>query len=614
MKKNWLAVLIMTAFLLILLVPITLAQPDTPESELFSVRVGAEGHNEQIGCWKSKTGEYYVFLPAYADVSTAVFELHTEGDLYIDGEKINNGKTLDEYDLNKKYDFKFNHYGKEQTADLIFMKSENIAAMYIDTESGNMDYIHSQKGNNEKGKASVYTASGRVDATGDIESLSGRGNTTWEKYDKKAYSLDFLTDVDLLGMGAAKRWVLFANAGDPSNLRNKIAYDFAKSIGLGYSPDSRWVDLYLNGEYAGVYLLSERNEVYENRVEISNVSGALLSWESEDRLNSSGHKYILTENGKPYRLHYPKTASAEVLNSIKNKVQSLENALFSEDGIDPVSKKSWLSMVDLDSWVKKYLIDEAFGNLDGYIFSQYCYYDDDGLLYCGPVWDYDHAFGEDMDEFWSITNPDTFVVGRYPNYSLDMGYTAAFLNKKEFTDRAKELYENEFSSQVNDFLHVKIPEYIKQTKAAYEMNKIRWFEGMDIGDLESEADLILDYVTNHGKFLKSAWLEGEEYCKITITKSSNDRFYCVKKGETLNEMPKIENTDWGIFDGLYYIDSGEPFDISKPITEDIELCAKWIDSDNNKLGDVIKLAPLGVFGLILLAMFGVAVWQIKKSR
>ncbi len=613
MKKNWVIILIMSVLLLTLLVPITLAQPKIDTSDLFSVEFKVEGHKEKISCWKSDKGGFFVFLPACAQLSTAVFDLHSESDVYLDNNKITDGQPIKNYELNQQYELTYTRFGKKKTATFTIMQSEKVASMYIQTESGSMEYIHDKKGNNEKGQMTVYTVDGQTDCTAEIASIAGRGNTTWEKYDKKAYSLDLSTDTNLLGMGDATRWVLLANAGDPSNLRNKIVYDFAKEVNLSFSPDSNWVDLYLNGEYAGLYLLCERNDVNKNRVNISEENGVLFSWESEERLKASGHKYVLTDNGKPYRVHYPKNASDKVLKEITGKAQVLENALFSSDGIDLLTKKSWLDIIDLDSWVKKYLIDEMFGNLDGFLYSQYGYYDKDGKIYCGPVWDYDHSLGEDYDEFWSITNPDVFVVGRYNDGSLDSSYISAILGKKEFSERYKQLFKDEFLPKIESFLEEKIPQYITETEAAYKMNKIRWYTGQDLGGLQQEADQICDYITKHNDFLYGAWVEGKEYCKVSIVKIPNDMFFALGSGSTLSEMPKIEDTDWGVFDGLYYCDSSKPFDINKPITTDTELYAKWVDSRSNKLDDIIKLAPLGVFGILFVVVLIIALRQMKRA-
>lgn len=607
--KKWLIVLVTTVTLLLLLLPITLVDRGENKVNLFSLKTGTKVNTEEISCWKSDSGGFYVFLPAYVDFSAAVFNLQTQSPIYINDKKIANGQGCTDFELNTAYTISYEYYGKKHSDKITFMQSENIATMFIKTETGNMEYIHTNKGKGEAGSLSVYTAQGVTNYNGDIELLSGRGNTSWEQYDKKSYSLDLLENVNVLGLGAAQRWVLLANAEDPTNLRNKIAFDFAKEMNLKCSPDSCWVDLYLNGEYAGLYLLCERNEVSENRLDISSQSGVLMSWEDEVRLETKKQTYITTELGKAYRIHYPKSVSKELSQQIQNKCQAFENALFDN------SSNAWLDMIDLESWVRKYLIDEMLGNPDGVMISHYVYFEAlDGKMYCGPVWDYDKAMGNDSDKWYNITAPNVFVVGRYKNFRLDNGYIPALLQKPEFSNMAKKLFKDEFLPKLNAFLSEKTPQYIAETNSAFEMNKARWFGSASVGTLKQETEKILKYITDHNRFLQSAWVDGKEYCKISITNLSNDMFFTVPVGGTLKEIPKIDNTEWGVFNGLYYSNSNEPFDITKPINEDIELYAKWIDSSSNKADDLLKLIPVMVIAVLFFAVLVISIKQIRKSR
>lgn len=609
MKRNWLIVLITAALLLALLLPITLAQPEVKTSELFHLEVKTEANTEKISCWKSEKGEFYLFLPAYTELSTAVFNLHTESEILIDGKKIVNGQNLENFQLNKKYTLTFEDFGKKQTADFIIMQSQNIATMYIDTQSGSMEYIHNNKGKGEEGTLRTYNADGKLNCKVSIESLSGRGNNTWDMLDKKPYSLDLTASTDILGMGGSKRWVLLANAADPSNLRNKIAYDFAKAVKLAYSPDAKWVDLYLNGEYAGLYLLSERNEVLENRVDISGENGVLLSWENEAQLIEKNKAYVTLKSGKTYRIHYPKNVGNKKKEEILNKCQALEDALLSNN------QEDLFNLIDLESWARKYLIDEMLGNLDGYLISHYLYYDgSDGKIYCGPIWDYDKTMGNSYDKGWQITNPNLFVVDRYKSFVFDNGYIEKFLQNEEFSAKIKQLFKDEFSTKLNDFLHVNIRDYIKEINLSFEMNKIRWYNNADIKDLETEADKILNYLTAHNEYLNKMWVEGQQYVKLSITKLPCDMFYNLPVGGTLSEMPIIEDCELGAFAGLYYVDSNEPFDITKPITEDTDLYAKWNEYGSGGVKDLLKLAPFGLLGLVLLVMLFITFKEIRKSR
>ena len=103
-----------------------------------------------------------------------------------------------------------------------------------------------------------------------------RGNSTlW--VNKKAYKIKFNEKQDLLNMGADKEWALLANYFDPTHLRNYYAYNLAKVLGLEYSVECKFVDVYINGIYNGLYLLSETVKTSKERVNIevdtsSNVS------------------------------------------------------------------------------------------------------------------------------------------------------------------------------------------------------------------------------------------------------------------------------------------------------------------------------------------------------
>ncbi len=178
-------------------------------------------------------------------------------------------------------------------------------------------------------------------------------------------------------------------------------------------PDSRWVDLYLNGEYAGLYQLSERNEVHSERVDIGQENSFLVSLELESRLEAQNYPYVLTRENQALRVHYPENPTKTELTRIESCLQSVENAILSEDGIDPETGKHWTELIDLDSWVRKYLIEEVFGNGNAGAISQYFYLDgteESGKLYAGPGWDYDVTMGSSAA--WYLKELQTFFANR----------------------------------------------------------------------------------------------------------------------------------------------------------------------------------------------------------
>ena len=97
--------------------------------------------------------------------------------------------------------------------------------------------------------------------------IKGRGNSTWLA-NKKPYKIKLDTKSDLLGMGKNKHWVLLSNPYDSSLSRNKLIYDLAEDMGIS-SMSSQWVDVVLNGEVVGNFLLCEHVRIGNTRVDIT---------------------------------------------------------------------------------------------------------------------------------------------------------------------------------------------------------------------------------------------------------------------------------------------------------------------------------------------------------
>jgi len=291
MRKNKIILYFFTAVFLLTTAFLWIKIADVKENDLFSIRITSDGKSENIKCWQNEENDYYVFLPSYARLSETKFKLNTSAEVRVDDKILKDGMSCDSFELNKAYDLSYTSWDKENSGTITFLKSDKVATMYIDTASGDMEYIHSNKKNEETGKMKLYKADGSLDFGGELEFIKGRGNYTWTAHDKKPYSLKLTGEANLLGMGNAQKWVLLANAGDLSNIRNKLVYDVADKFGLSYSPKSSFVDLFLNGKYAGLYQLCEKNEVATERVNIGE-DGFLVSLEMQDRLTDQKLNYV----------------------------------------------------------------------------------------------------------------------------------------------------------------------------------------------------------------------------------------------------------------------------------------------------------------------------------
>ena len=116
---------------------------------------------------------------------------------------------------------------------------------------------------------------GAGDVVSESVKIKGRGNTSWELFDKKPYRLKFDKKVSLLGEPADKSWILLANPNDKTMLRNQISFFIGKMSRLDWTPRAHFVELMLNGKYNGTYLLCEKIKVSKDRVDIGD-DGFLL--------------------------------------------------------------------------------------------------------------------------------------------------------------------------------------------------------------------------------------------------------------------------------------------------------------------------------------------------
>lgn len=601
----------MTAVLLAGVVMLCAVSLQQTQSDLMSFRIPSVEGERSISLWEKEDGRFYVFLPSYADLNQMEIDLHTESPVQISGILLEEGMRCSSFALDTPYAISWHAWGKTHQREITFLQSANVPAMYVDTQSGSMDYIHQKKGNKETGWMTVYRADGSLDYSGQMESIQGRGNNTWTEYEKKPYSIILSEKADLLGLGAAQRWILLANAADPTNLRNKIAYEFADAVGLPYSPDSTWADVYLNGEYAGLYLLSERNEVHPERVDLAEDGSFLVSVERQDRIESQNYPHVATDASRYLRIHYPQTPSDIQLKNLEKQWHSVENAILAEDGIDPATGSHWTKLIDVESWVKKYLMEEIFGNIDACHISQFFYSDGNSAekkIYAGPVWDYDVTMGS--DKAWQLSAPNTLYANRlHVSTGIDSPWFYQLYRKDAFFETMVNVYQEEYLPLLQIFLENIIVGYVNQIADACQMDQIRWYT--DPAAIDKQFGYIRDYMHKRSEFLSSIWIDQEPYCIVKADHGMGGAFgyFAVFPGENLKDLPEFEDTENLHFTGWYYKDSGNPVDPEKPVTEDMEIYAKWQNKSSRYLGWMEKMLPLGMFMLC----FGLVFLEESKS-
>ena len=252
----------------------------------------------------------------------------------------------------------------------------------------------------------LFDEAGALLTQGETE-IRGRGHSTWSRDDfpKKPYNLRLGSDKALLGMPSHNRWALLANYSDKTLLRTEVAFYKLASIfdNIPWTPSARQVDLYLNGEYRGVYQLTESvrasdNRVKFNRIRNTNPDGGFLleictRLEDEYHFTTARQVWVNCSSPDSNLDVLINGTSMTIFEKIMSYIQEAENVLYSSDFTD--QSTGWQKYLEMDSFVDFYLINEVAKNNDAQFYSSvYMYYDDAiGKLRMGPIWDFDISMG-----------------------------------------------------------------------------------------------------------------------------------------------------------------------------------------------------------------------------
>jgi hypothetical protein len=260
-----------------------------------------------------------------------------------------------------------------------------------------------------------------------------RGNSSLS-FNQKKYTIELRDEngkdvaASLLGMPAHSDWVLLAPYNDVSAVRDPLAFQLWRDMGH-WAPRTRMVELTLNGDYRGIYILSEAIKRDSMRVDIAklkksdiagrDVTGGYIlridTYDEEDATFPSKVPGIgegIMTSQITWSCIYPKKKKLqpEQLAYIEQFVDSMELATQSDDFADP--QHGYAHFIDVPSFVDYFIHTELSLNADGYKRSAYFYKEKlhadgtGGKLVAGPVWDYNLAYGN--CNFCNANNPEAW--------------------------------------------------------------------------------------------------------------------------------------------------------------------------------------------------------------
>ena len=573
---------------------------------------------ERIYPWRDEQGDeiiYYFFLPAFVEERKFWFYKDSIEILSADGRKAGAGNSQSfEWEDGEIYSIKV--LGEDQNEiseqNVVFMKSANIPTVFIATASGSMEYLNQSKENEEEGSIEIVTNQGNTEYRAELPRISGRGNSSWW-YDKKSYSFSLKNAQALCGLDKGKKWNLLALTNEKTKLSTKLSLDIGSILEMQYSPQGMWVDLYLNGEYAGNYLLTEAVSIGEGRVEIYDLEKEneqlnpdieLADTFSEENMKGYDIKngknveggYLLefdsiyykerfcgfiTNNNDRFTVREPSHASKEQITYIKNFIQNIENILHENVG-------SYRNYIDLDSFAAEFLVEEITKNFDSYCTSTFFYKDyGDDLLYAGPIWDYDAAWGlVNHHDGWE--NPEYLIIDGMRDGSID--WFAVLYQDNLFYDILVNKY-TEILPQLETMLDSGIDNYVEMIRCSVRMDEMRWHNqpvsaSGNYVTYENNIKFLKYFFAGRLNYLNRTWgISAPEYGAPADGMIHEVSFYIngelvdrgeMEDGELLEDVPNLDKSKyeyWGFLDGRSrYWD-----DVPMPIYEDVVFEAKPIE-------------------------------------
>ncbi|MDO8928047.1 MAG: CotH kinase family protein, partial [Bacteroidota bacterium] len=273
----------------------------------------------------------------------------------------------------------------------------------------------------------IWNGSGKRNALSDPKNnYNGKVGIEWrgsssQGFPKKSYGFETRSadgldiDVSLLDLPKENDWILYAPYTDKTMIRDVLTYTLDASLGH-WSPRCRFVELFLNGSYEGVYVLMEKIKRNKNRVDIAKLTTTDNAGEALtggyivkiDKTTGGGGEgwssnYSNIVGRTFYQYDYPKSKEITTVQKsyIQTYIRLMENALYQEVFNFPGNYHEYLND---SSFIDFMIINELAKNVDGYRLSSYLYKGKNDRINCGPIWDFNLTYGNaDYYNGWSTS-------------------------------------------------------------------------------------------------------------------------------------------------------------------------------------------------------------------
>ena len=397
-----------------------------------------------------------------------------------------------------------------------------VCSLYAVSPSGTLPVLYIQTENNQKIESkevyvnatyyldnkglSGYESIGSATAPLTME-IKGRGNYSWTGFDKKPYRIKLADKQALLGMKKSKHFTLLAHADDSNSrkgfMRNAVGFELSKMIGLAWTPEAKPLELVLNGDYIGLYFLTENIRVDKDRVNIveqedeeTDATKITGGWLVEiDNYDTDPH-ITITEGGDVYTMWVtyktPEVLSPQQEAYLTQQITMLDKMIYGDKNSDEL----W-QYLDMDALAKFYIVQELTDNYESFHGSCYLHKEigANEKWHFGPVWDFGSSFNRDKSQY--MYQGDVWHNHWIPEICK---FPAFMARVKEIW---KEFYANEFNK-----IYSFIDAHEAQIAGAAVKDKERWSQYHGSQSLGTYIDRTTDVLRKNAAWLNEQWKDG----------------------------------------------------------------------------------------------------------
>ncbi len=348
-------------------------------------------------------------------------------------------------------------------------------------------------------------------------SIRLRGNSTFS-FPKKPYRIKLDQKHSLFGLDKAKSWVLLADWLDPSTLHNYAALSLAAtSEHFDFVPTPHKVNLYLNGEYRGIYTLCEQVQENPGRLDLEmDLKRSMTELEDYNFLICMNHNapekpgaeegvtyFYLSNCDRYFELEYPTREDFPSESQFRRFFDALEDYMRETVSAFMKSDRAYLTKnVDVNSLIDFFIVDQIMGERDHHWKSVFMYYrgaKDDPKLHFGPPWDYDFC----MFTEWTAQPNEEFDLSNDFNPREASVFFTPLLNNSYFTRKVRSRYREHFSGALEEVIG-KVEARAAAMSGSLQMNQDTWYA--DKPDItEDNVAFFIKYLKHRKSTLDRAW-------------------------------------------------------------------------------------------------------------